>query len=257
MADGSSDSLQYLTENLSSDAQLIITYMQDEFAKMKQDLKQEFTTMFSAKLKEVDELKEHVKTLSAKVLKLESLVDEADQYERRDCLILSGPAIPVVTSGENCKVIAQEAIKRVCRVEIETSDISTVHRLGKKPTSQQPDKRSLIVKFCRRDTKNDIYRSSRNQPRPSQLFVNESLSPSRRKIYSALREMKKKNPNLVNGCSTFDGKVYAYTKVHSTNTQPQRDRRHLISDFDGLKKFCHEYVKQPLDSFLSAWENTH
>ena len=141
--------------------------------------------------------------------------------------------------------------------EVEASEISTAHRLGKKPASQQPDKRSIIVKFCRRDTKNDVYRSSRNQARPSQLFINESLSPSRRKIYNALREMKRSNPNLVNGCSTFDGKIYAYTKIHSTNSQPQRDRRHLISDFDGLKKFCHEYVKKPIDSFLGAWNNAH
>ena len=117
MAAADSESLAYLKANLSNDAQLIITYMQEEFDRMKQELKSEFTTLFAAKLKEADELKEQVKFLNDKVSKLEGLVDEADQYERRDTLILPGPAIPVVSSGENCKAIVQEAIKQVCRVK--------------------------------------------------------------------------------------------------------------------------------------------
>ena len=170
-----SNATSYVKENLSEENQILICYIQEEFLRMKQEIKEEFTTLFGAKLKEVDDLKTEVKTLTEKVSKLEDLIDDADQYERRDCLVLSGPALPTVSTGENCSTIVRNVIKNTCNINIPSHEISTAHRLGKKPFSQQPDRRNIIVKFCRRDTK-DVYRSSKTQPRPSQLYVEKPYS---------------------------------------------------------------------------------
>ena len=243
-------------ELISKDSQAIISQMQEEFIRMKQEMVDEFSVLLGAKLKEVEELKTQVKNLTDKVSKLEDLVDDADQYERRDCLVLSGPALPTSTTGENCTAIVQDVLRTTCNINIATTDISTAHRLGKRPLTQQVDKRSIIVKLCRRDVKEDVFRSSKTQQRPSQLFVNESLSPTRRRIFQTLRSMRRNHPDLVAGCSTFDGKIYAYTKVSdSSSGQVHRDRRHFIRNFDALRKFCEEFVRKPIEAFLTSLDN--
>ena len=240
--------LSELREALSPDAQHIITYMQFEFGKMKD----EFSNMLNLKQQELDAVKAEVKALNEQVLKLEGMIDDADAYERRDSLVLSGPAIPAFQTGEDCKSLVQQVIARECRVNIQPNDISTAHRLGKKSPSQQPDRRNIIVKFCRRDTKHEVFTSGKKQARPSQLYVNESLTPQRAKIYQALRMMRRSHPELIAGCSTYDGRVYAYTPTPTTSSgETQRNHRHLIVTQDALQKFCDFYIKKPLITFLS------
>ena len=242
------EALAQLQEGLSQDAQLIITYMQLEFGKMTD----EFSSMLNLKQQEIDTVKAEVKALNEKVSKLESMIDDADAYERRDCLVLSGPAIPAFQTGEDCKSVVQQVLARECRVSIQPNDISTAHRLGKKNPSQQPDKRNIIVKFCRRDTKHDVFSSAKKQARPVQLYVNESLTPQRAKIYKVLRMMRRSHPELIAGCSTYDGRVYAYTPTPpNPSGEAQRNHRHLIVTQDALQKFCDFYIKRPLTTFLS------
>ena len=123
--------------------------------------------------------------------------------------------------------------------------------LAKKNIDQTPDRRSIIVKFCRRDCKRSVISASR-KTKDSGIFVNECLTPVRKSIFNALLAMKRSHPDLVKGCATFDGRVFAFTKPAPFSPAPARDQRHLISSFDGLRKFCCEYVKKPLDSFLES-----
>ena len=79
--------------------------------------------------------------------------------------------------------------------------------------------------------------------------MNESLTPSRILIFNTLRSMKRAHPSLVKGCSTYDGRVYAYTKPVSSSPTNGRDQRHLMSTMDGLDEFCPEYVKLSHEKF--------
>ena len=81
-------------------------------------------------------------------------------------------------------------------------DISTAYRLDGKN-----NKKSIVVKFCRRDIKNDLVTASRRS-KPDQFFVNECLTPQRQTISYVLRRAKQEFPNIVSGSSSFDGKVY-------------------------------------------------
>ena len=127
--------------------------------------------------------------------------------------------------------------------------ISTAHRLGRKPANQTQDKRSLIVKFVRRDLKHDLLKASRQQAKPPRIYVAESLTPPRQSIFYALRRMKK--AKMIQGCNSYEGRVYAFTK----NPAADRDLRHLISGYEDLKKFCRNYVKEPLEKFLETWNH--
>ena len=196
-------------------------------------------------------------SLKNHVLKLESMIDESDAYERRDCLVLSGPAIPVVTPHENCSLIVQQLAKQNLNLVISSTDVSTAHRLGKPPRSQKPDQRSIIVKFCRRDVKHQIYSARKTQGSANRVYVNESLTPTRQDIFHTLRKIRKSSPNLIAGVSTYDGKVFAYTKTENASSSgpasAQRDRRHLVNNKFMLEEFCEKFLKRPLGEFLNSF----
>ena len=83
-------------------------------------------------------------------------------------------------------------------------------------------------------------------PRPK-LYANESLTSTRRRIFTALRRMKADVPNIIKGCTTRDGKILAFTPPAHGQT---RDRQHVITNLAQLEDFCHEFVKKTLDSFF-------
>ena len=235
-----------LLGKLKGDSKTMLTVLLNEF----KELKEEFKKVVTSKDKEISELKSDVNDLKKTVNKLEEFIDDQDAYERRDTIILSGNNLPAVTSGENCTNLVCQVIKDNLRVEIPTTEINTAHRLGRKPTNQGPDKRPLIVKLCRRDTKKMLFQSAKSQNSASPIYLNESLTPKRRTILYALRQMKKFHPTLVTGCTSIDGKIFAFTP-----TSGPRNLRHLVNTHSALVEFCRQHVKVPLDTFLAQWEH--
>ena len=141
-------------------------------------------------------------------------------------------------------------------MNISTQDISTAHRVGKKPIRQGNDKRGIIVKLCRRDLKYDFMHACRNQPTGHpRLYVNESLTPARSTILFTLRQMKKAHPNLIAGCSSYEGRIYAYTKDLNYISVNRKNRRHLVNTHAMLQQFCSEHVKRPFETFLENWNH--
>ena len=229
--------------------------MKEEFEKMSNEvrsLKSEFAEFVLAKNEEIASLKDEVSGLKSRISKLENSVDDAEAYERRDTVIVSGNALPEFSQGEIPNEAVRKLFKDELRMEISKEEISTVHRLGPKPQNQAPDRRSFIVKFCRRDLKREIIMSSKKKSSP-RIYVNESLTTARRQIFNTLRSIKRAHPAVLKGVTSFDGRIYAYTA--SNNGPNARDTRHLINDQDALVKFCTDYMKKPLDFFLSSFKN--
>ena len=271
------------TNNSNRDAALsvddnksIIQFMQTQF----DDLKKEFNEVKSlmtvrdekfeeisgqiADLKSIvavkdnciDDLKLEVKALNEKMTKMENLIDEEDAYVRRESLILSGTSVPPATNGEISANVARQVLKDKMKLEINPNDISVCHRLGPKPLNQAVDKRPLVIRFCRRDLKRQILFTKRdNDNQNDTLYTNESLTKKRREIMFVLRKMRNFHRDIVTGCSTLEGKCYAYTKMPTSlpNTRA-RDRKHVINTQEALAKFCSEYIKKPLDDFLASFE---
>ena len=68
--------------------------------------------------------------------------------------------------------------------------------------------------------------------------------------------MKKKFPGIVKGCTSQEGRVYAFTTPPAQASNiPVRDRKHLINTHEALVEFCREFVKVPLDTVLSSWDH--
>ena len=253
-------------QSLSTEGKTLLGYLKAEFSQFKEEISSQLINEFT-KIK-ADLIKQHhaeIKTLQDKVSSLEVNLsaankkndhledelrsvhkrnDDADQYSRKDSVILSGPALPPFAQEENTAQVVQKLLKDHLNVDLTDVDISTTHRLGPL-RNNTPGKRNIYVKLVRRDTKRLIISTCKGK-RNGQLYANESLTPLRKKMFNTLRKMKKDVPSLVKGTSTLDGKVFAYTPPINGNT---RDQRHLISDWDALKEFCRLYVKKPLDNF--------
>ena len=196
-------------------------------------------------------------SLREKVSRLENSLDDEDAYVRRETIIFNGSAIPPSTTGEICNHVIRKVIKDKLKIQIQEADISVAHRAGKKPSTQGPDRRGIQVRFCRRDVKRQIMMTKRdNSDANNTLFSNESLTPKRRSILYTLRQMKKKFPALIKGCTSQDGRIYAFTPSPSaTSATRPRDRKHLVNTQEALADFSRNFIQMPLDDFLGSLEH--
>ena len=240
ISDDNSDELNL--NNLSQDGKIIVAAITAQL-----DLfRAEFLNKLNEKDKEIDNLKIEVNTLKVRLANMEEKIDDADAYERRDTLIFSGDAVPQVKTGENCRDIVCNLVKDKLNLQIASTDISTSHRLGKKPEDQRVDKRHIIVKLCRRDLKRDLI-SACKQLKPD-LFVNENLTPLRNTIMYALRKIKGHFPNLISGSASIEGRVFVW--VNKPPAATERKMRIPINTKFKLEDFCNKFLNTPLDSII-------
>lgn len=233
-------------ENLSADGRMIVTLL----TKQLDILRDEFREQIQAKDKIIGNLKVEVNTLRTRLMKIEERMEEDDCTERKNMLLFSGGEIPTAIDGENCSKIVQDLMKNKLGIIMQPSDISTSGRLGRKPSDKnKADHRSICVKLVRHDLKTDILSTCR-RAKPN-FYVNESLTPARSTILYVLRKIKRKYPNLVDGCSSIDGKVYAWVKP--TDSSSQRNSRVSVNSHLQLSEFCANVVKDSLNSFLDVW----
>lgn len=232
---------------LSKEGRLIVEAITKRF----EDLQTLLLNQLSEKECTIHQLSSEVDLLKSKVDKLEEQIDDADAYERRDTILISGPDLPVSTPGENCSQLICSVAKDKLKLEISPSDISTAHRFGKKPVTQAPDRRSILVKLCRRDLKHDL-RYACKQLKPK-LYVNESLTPMRSTIMYALRQAKRKFPSVVSGCSSFDGKVCAWLKTSDSATMGGRDSRVTVNTRHRLEELCDKSLGCQLTDLIERW----
>ena len=219
---------------------------EQNLTQMFDDLRAEFLKVYEEQDQKILDLSTEVTDLKKKISKLEEKVDDQDAYERRDTLIFSGSSLPAVNPGENCTEIVKNLVQNEFQLIIATTDVSVSHRLGKKPTNQRPDKRNIIVKFCRRDTKRDILAASR-RVKSQNLYANESLVPERQSIAYALRRARRELPNLISGSTTSEGKVFAFVKSRNAN---ERDIRVQVNTIEKFDDFCKKYLSQPASNLL-------
>ena len=236
-------------DKLSADGKLIVAAITAQLDIFKDD----FLKKLAMKDKEIDNLKLEVNTLHVKLANLEERIDDADAYERKDTVVISGDAVPQVQTGENCNDIVCQLVKDQLKINMTPSDISTSHRLGQKPTNQQPDRRNIIAKLCRRDLKRTLVNTCR-QLKPN-LYVNDHLTPVRNTIMYVLRKMKGRFPGIVSGSTSIDGRVFVWIKkptpeiAGSTENTPRNMRIPINTKFK-LQDFCNKTLKVPLTSFI-------
>lgn len=162
-------------------------------------------------------------------------------------LFFSGD-IPAASPNENVVSTLQGVFKSKLNYEIPNSAISTAYRVGKKVPTQSPDKRNIVFKLSSKDIKNDI-RGACRSVKPSNLYVNESLIPSRSKILYALRSAKRQFPDKVAACGSVEGKVYCWLKPPSP---PGNNSRVFINTMAKLEEICSSFIGTTSSSLLNV-----
>lgn len=161
---------------------------------------------------QIAHLESKVSALENKIIQLESTIDDVDQYERRDTVIISGPSLPEESNTENPAEIIVTTIKNQLHTNISLSDINVAHRIGKK---LQGTKRPIIVKLQKREKKAELIQACITVRPP--LHINESLTPSRRKLFTIIRKVRQQHRNIFQQCYTSDGKIIV--KLFNSNTK--------------------------------------
>ena len=232
----------------------IFKSFQLKFEEMMTNLKEELMKTCNESDLKVNALKKEVNSLKIQVSKLEEKIEETEAYSRRDTLVLSGKKIPSFQQNENCSELVGKLLVDNLHLVSSPNEISVAHRLGPKPNSQRPDKRDIIVKFCRRDAKMNIISAAR-RVKPVDFFVNESLTPQRQTITFVLRKAKREFPEKISGYSTLDGSVSVWVKPPNPNDPLARNSRMVINNFQKLQDFCERILETPLTHFLPAQRN--
>ena len=172
-----------------------------------------------------------IQRLQASIAMQADDMDELHQYSRRDCLEIVGiPKLP----DDNPKQLFKELCSAM-HIELEDNEIATVHRLP----DMKGQKDRIIAKLVRRDTKERIFRSKKviigkttrilpsvNKElgkavaKHSKIFINESLTTQRKKLFNAVYKFKM--ANKFKYIWTNNGKIYLKKDesgpVHSFST---------------------------------------
>ena len=82
--------------------------------------------MIREKNEELASLRDFVSSLKSKIAKLESTIDEADAYERRKTVIITGPPTPIETAGEISSSVVTAIIKE--KLIFRCRQATSVHR---------------------------------------------------------------------------------------------------------------------------------
>ena len=222
-----------------------LSHLDEKFEEHKQSM----ATTCRAKDKKIEELEAVVTSQRNFISKLENKLEDQCQYSRRESLVFSGQNVPAVTENEDCINIACGLVARKIdpNIQIGPNDISIAHRLGKKPMSGT-DRRSIIVRFCRRKLKYDILNKAK-QTKPQGIFVSESLTPTKQKIVRTIRNAKIKHPETISGYSTSEGIISMWVKPPNSNATGAKNSRMIIDSMEKLDKFCRETFRQPASCY--------
>lgn len=151
-------------------------------------------------LKTIDELKQENVNLKAKVTNLESRLEDVEQYSRLNTIEIFG--VPEAKNEDTYEVVRKICVALDLNLARESIDVC--HRLGRPGSRSDGRPRGIIAKFVRREDKTKVLakrKVKRNfstqhlgfeQP-AEPVYINENLSPGRRKLYVAAREAKKTN----------------------------------------------------------------
>lgn len=237
-SDTDDQELNSLLESLSDESQTlvrIISLIVTSKLKSEMDI---LKNQLSVKDKKIEELYEEITELKVKIGDIEGSMDNLDQYERRDTIIFTGPALPDESSQENAASLIVNTVKEQIKINLRDEDISVAHRLGPK-TSQR--KRPIIVKLINRSLKYGLMGVCiKLKP---QIYINESLTPTRLHLFKQILYIKKEHRDKFQQCYTKDGKITIKLKNSTV--------KHIIVDQRTLNLFLDKYPLMK-DTYLQA-----
>ena len=217
----------------------IIEELTERMKKFEEDMKK--------KDRRIENQEQEISNLKRRLSTLEDQADDADVTERQNSVVVSGNGIPESIANENLIDIACKIAKQDLKVNLDPKEITTAHRIGRKPTSPSTDKRPILIKLHNKELKTDLITASK-KVRPDSIFINENLSPIRSTILYALKEAKRKFPNTLAGCGFYNGKVFVHVRPPNPSAPNARNSKVSINTRARLD----EFIRKSFDTTTSA-----
>ena len=147
---------------------------------------------------DIASIKVNIKRVEKLATDTSAEVEEIAQYLRRDCLEITG-----VMANEDCSAEAiVTSVGKLIGVPLQDNDISIAHPISTYKEDAPP---KLIVKFTRRCVRNKFYSNRRKLARKkakdlpnlnlssqADVFISESLTPYKKKLFGDVNKVKKK-----------------------------------------------------------------
>lgn len=190
--------------------------------------------------KDLTMIKQDIKIIDKRACEALNEVDDLAQYIRRDCLEISG----VKAKDEAYAESVVEAIGSHIGSPVTKADISIAHPLPSSRNAKAPPK--LIVKFTSRKVRNHFYANrkklaktkaqdipSLNLRSTSMIFISESLTPKRRRLFGEVNKIKKQRKWKY--IWTTNGKIFLKEKDQSSTYTFEReeDLYNFDMNYDG------------------------
>lgn len=190
-------------------------------------IKQAITTSIGESVKdsltyELQDTVDKVIDLQNKFNEIEDILDEQEQYSRRNCLVLYG--VPE-NDRENASNVIMNIMKSNLNIDVKPGDIDRCHRLGSRFGRERP--RGIIVKFSNYNIRDMVYRTKKRlKGSTPKMYIMESLTAKRAKL---LDDLRKKYTDKLAANWTQDGRLYLLTKS---------DQRHVLNKLSDVKQLC-------------------
>lgn len=151
---------------------------------------------------ENDNLKKSVTKLQDRVVKLEMIAYDNEQYSRRNCIRITG--IPEDKDEDTNQIVLKMA--RDLNVDMKLEDIDRSHRVGKAHFGRA---RAILVTFSTYRARRNLYSKRmefHNSQNWSGIFINEDLTAHRSEILLITRRYVR--AKLLKSSYSYDGRIY-------------------------------------------------
>ena len=155
----------------------------EESVKFCSDQYDEFHKTMGSLIQRLDKLEKEKNKLETKLTKAVALIDDQQQYSRRNCLLFHDVK---EESSEDTHNIVTEICAEKLRLEIDKSMIDRSHRLGPKKKDQKP--RPIIVKFDSYRNRSKVF-YNKKMLQCSGVTITESLTKTRMDLLNEVQRI--------------------------------------------------------------------
>ena len=215
--------IKSLKSEIRSEVRSEVQSVNDNFTRLEERM-QRFEDCLIKNNEIIQQLQGRVSALEADNINLqeqlnkhEMLFDEKEADSLCDNLILSGHKVPTATPDENCITVATNLLIQSTQTSLVPNHIISAYRIGKPPSANTPDNRSIKVSLKCRNKKHELLKAciKLRDSTSRGLFLNEELTKKRNNLFYLLRKYKRENRSSII-LFTRDGTIFA--KLSSTGT---------------------------------------
>lgn len=182
------DEFQARLEQVTSASDRSATNTNDRASENLKSLSLEFQDFRQFISTEISFVKEELLSVQQRIDQQEARADEAEQYSRRNCLLLHGVK---EDPAENLYSKVIQTVNTTLQVELSMDDIDRCHRLGPVRRSAADivtsGNRPIIIKFVRFHVRDCVCRS-RKLLKGTKMLVTESLTAARKELLNLARD---------------------------------------------------------------------